>query len=232
MKRRIPKLLLGVVLGFTVSAATHSYAEVKVSAGHLVVSEGHLVATGTVDVASGATVSVPEGANLHANLLQIRSDGLVTACGSLLTAVFNEGELISNCNTGSTLTISGEVTNWGAFRILGDTVLDMGSNTFTNHGLLDLMTSQGPAPSGLVDLGTTYTAAAPPSVQIGMNGTSHRIEVFAPSGRSYQLEVSETLEPNSWIPVGAPQNGADAKLIVEMTPGGQESRLFYRFQVF
>jgi len=231
MKRRIPKLLLGVVLGFTVSAATHSYAEVKVSAGHLVVSEGHLVATGTVDVASGATVSVPEGANLHANLLQIRSDGLVMACGSLLTAVFNEGEWIADCNTGSTLTISGEVTNWGAFRILGDTVLDMGSETFTNHGLLDLMTSSGPAPSGLVDFGTTFTAETPPPVEIGMNGSSLRMEFFAPSGRRYQLEVSHTLEPDSWMSVGAPQDGTDANLAIEVAPSAQEIRSFYRFRV-
>ncbi len=198
-----------------------------VNAGTLMVA-GSLTNTTSVEVKPGATLNLT--GTLTTGTLTIRAGGRLIGGGTITGTVINEG-LIEATGSAS-FTVTGNLTNaaGGVIRLKRGAGLAYGGGTFTNNGIVDLITSAGAATNPGV--GTVLTQASLVVVDFAYVSDAGAVLTLGTgyAGHDYQLQRSLDLaEAASWVNVGASVEGTGAAMIfVDEEPPSPADRCFYR----
>ena len=157
---------------------------------------------------------------------------LASVAGSVVQ--LNGGSLIISGNSGDavvqgTITGSGNLTNTGTLRLTGNAVFDL-TGTFTNTGVLDLMTWNGTLPAGFVNHGIVLDRSAVKIETFALSGNDFTLTIQGHAGHNYQLQRSTSLL-NDWQNLGSSQPGNNVPLVFTDSGGASADRRFYRISV-
>jgi autotransporter-associated beta strand protein len=160
----------------------------------------------------------------------------VASLGSVSGSVIqlNGGTLIISGNTGDaivqgTITGTGNLTNSGTLRLVGDATLDF-TGTFTNTGVLDIMTWQGTLPVGFVNSGIVLDRSAVKITSHAITGNDFSLTIQGHAGHNYQLQRCDSLS-DAWQNLGPAQPGGNATLVFTDPGGASADRRFYRISI-
>jgi fibronectin-binding autotransporter adhesin len=188
---------------------------------------GSLTNATTVEVRSGATLHLT--GTLTTGTLTIRAGGKLTGGGTINATVINEGLISADATS---FTLNGNLTNaaTGTIRLTRGAGLTHSGGTFTNNGLLDILSA-----------GVTNLAIAPGSNVLdptALRGTfawspgqPAVLTMTAWIGHTYQLQRTTDLVAGTWESVGTPIEGdGTSTAFTDPTPPVAE-RFFYRIAV-
>jgi len=128
------------------------------------------------------------------------------------------------------ITGTGNLTNAGTLRLVGDATLGF-SGKFINNGVLDVMTWNGTLPADFVNSGIVFDRSAVKISSCSMEGNALLITIHGYSGHSYQLQSSLNLQDGSWQNSGAPVPGNNEPITITVPDVAKASRSFFRFVV-
>lgn len=128
-----------------------------------------------------------------------------------------------------TLVGTGSVTVNGTLRLVGDAALDF-TGSFTNNGILDLMTWNGTLPSGFINNGIVLDRSKVRVNSFIRSGNTYALGVTGYRGHRYQLQRSDDLS-GPWRNLGPSQSGAGTELIFTDPADAVLPRCFYRVSV-
>ena len=172
-------------------------------------------------VENSATLDL-NGASQSVASLAIAPEAGVQLNGGHLTITGITGNAVVQ----GALTGSGSVTNTGTLRLVGDAVFDI-TGTFTNTGVLDLMTWTGTLPAGFVNNGIVLDRSAVKIDAYQKAGNAFSVTLKAHAGHAYQLQRSDSLN-GAWQDIGSPHQGDDSVVTLTDPAGGALPRMFYR----
>ena len=127
---------------------------------------------------------------------------------------------------GGELTFTGIITNNGDLQVVSGTVLET-YGTFVNNGILDLFDAGPTNFHGVfINNGTIRNGA-----NIVISGNDVIIKMASVAARSYQLQVTPSLTPATWVNLG-PSQSSLGRLLTFTDVGGATNRpsRFYRFE--
>ncbi len=206
--------------------ATHR-GTTTVEAGTLcVVTGGSITNTASLDVQSGATFCV-NGGSVSVETVTIASGAAFTSTGGSITGEFNNSGTATIA--GGTLSITGDITNTGTLRVTGGALLAT-SGTFSNSGILDLLTSASDLPANFVNTGIVIENSERRILTAEKLGANFTVTVKGYGGHTYQLQRADTLG-GTWSDVGFAQNGTGTMLTLTDTGGATGAARFYRVSV-
>jgi T5SS/PEP-CTERM-associated repeat protein len=185
------------------------------------------------DGAATAIFQLNGGTHTFNDGLSVLSNAVVTGCGTINgnVTIYPGGIVAATC--GGTLTFTGTVTNNGDIQVVYGTVLES-YGTLVNNGILDLFDA-GPTNfyGVFINNGTVRNGA-----NIVKSGNDIIIKyfstVFGPF-RNFQLQVTPSLTPATWVNIGAPQSASlfAPRLLTFTDAGGATNRpsRFYRLDL-
>ncbi len=139
--------------------------------------------------------------------------------------------------TGCTATVSsaGALTssnllNNGTLRLTGAAGLTV-SGSFTNTGLLDLLTWSGTLPPGFVNTGTVLDRSLVKVTSFQMNGANFEAVIQGYAGHDFQLQYRDDLFSGTWQNVGTSIPGAGVLLTLVHAGGATGQQRFYQVAV-
>ncbi len=196
-----------------------------VEAGTLcLLATGSLVNTSSLDVRAGATLCL-DGGLVNVESLNIGEGAFFTSSGGSVTAdLSNSGTLTV---TGGTLHLNGDVTNTGTLRVSGGAALQIGG-TFTNAGLLDLLTSVSGLPPDFVNTGVVVLNTDRQVLSAVKDGTALTLTARGYEGHTYQLQHSTDLA-GPWVDIGPARAGAGGVLTFTVSGAWAGAQGVYRF---
>jgi len=149
-----------------------------------------------------------------------------TGSGSSSLAV-GDGATLELAGNGL-LTINGPVVNnvGGKVRLTGSGNLQT-TGTFTNYGVLDLLTSRQSLPANFINQGIVLDSSAVRVDALTLSSSGAQLSVESYIGHNYQLQRSTSLVSGSWENIGAAQPGIDDVLILT-DPSVPSGKGFYR----
>jgi hypothetical protein len=178
------------------------------------------------DGVSTATLQLNGGTHTFVDGLSVLSNAVVTGCGTINgnVTIYPGGVVAASC--GGELTFTGIVTNNGDIQVVNGTTLET-YGTLVNNGILDLFDA-GPTNfhGAFINNGTVRNGA-----NIVISGNDVIIKVTS-AGSNYQLQVTPSLTPATWVDTGAPQSSFSfGRLLTFFDVGGATNRpsRFYRF---
>jgi autotransporter-associated beta strand protein len=188
---------------------------------------GSLINASTVEVKSGATLHLT--GSLTTGTLTIRAGGKLTGGGTINATVINEGLISADA---ANFFINGNLTNAasGTIRLTRGAGLTHSGGTFTNNGLLDLITAG--ATNLVITPGTNVLDATVLRGTFAWTpGSPATLTMTAWIGHTYQLQRITDLVAGTWESVGTPVEGnGSATAFTDTTPPVAE-RFFYRIAV-
>ena len=208
-------LLLGARSALSLGAFEITQGETILSAGGQLTATAGIATNGTEQVYDGHLTIWP-GAVLS-------NQGGTVSCASLS----NLG--VCECLGGS-LIVTGNATNSGTFRLLGNAQLVIGG-AFTNSGVLDIMTWGGTLPPDFVNNGLLLTRSDIQVESCAVRGSNFNLTIMGYASHTYQLQYSDTLQPASWNNVGSAQAGNGSPMVLTYTNGVAAGQRFYRVAV-
>ncbi|MDZ4288031.1 MAG: hypothetical protein U0984_08735 [Prosthecobacter sp.] len=223
--------LIGLLfLGALGSSEAQPYLDLQ--SNHMVVAGGVLkIPGGQITVKSGATMTLHGPSTTIADLLRINAGGLVRGSGILMADVLNYGLLAADVGPGTSLILTGTVTNHGTIRASRGSALVANTAPFNNLGTLDLLTGVEALPALMANSGIIYLLSSAPPLGLTIDGGDSHLSLSAPAGHSYQFQASPDLAAGSWFNLGAPQSGNDG-LLTTVHPGSFSfGRFFYRYTI-
>ncbi len=139
---------------------------------------------------------------------------LGSAPGSVVA--FNGGTLIVAGNQGSaivqgTITGPGNLVNQGTLRLVGDATLSF-VGSFTNTGVLDIMTWNGALPAGFVNQGVVLDRSQVVIRSLANTNGQWSVSIDGYTGHNYQLQRSDNLG-GGWVNIGVAQAGGSGGLL-------------------
>ena len=189
-------------------------------------SGGSITNAASIAVQSGAAFCI-NGGSASVESLAIAEGATFTSTGGSFTGEFTNAGTAS-VSTG-TLTITGDITNSGTLRVTGGAQLAV-NGTFTNSGILDLLTSASYLPANFVNSGIVIENSERRILTSAKVGTNFSVTIIGHTGHTYQLQRADTLG-GSWINIGLPQPGAGTTLTLTDTGGATGPARFYRVLV-
>ncbi len=187
---------------------------------------------GNLEIRDQSAVEIPSGAALAAVQVAIAPGGTLTNCGEIQAEIVNAGEVLAPCGAGVTSVFAGDVANSGVFRVSHGTALAV-TGSFTNSGLLDLITAQqdGPPPV-FINTGSLIEAKDLRVLEILAKPLETELRIHGVAAHTYQLQATPDLANPAWSDIGPPLLGGNAELLLTH-PGGLSSfsRYFYRVEV-
>ena len=181
------------------------------------------------DGAATATFQLNGGIHTFVDGLSVLSNAVVGGCGTINgnVTIYPGGVVAASC--GGTLTFTGTVTNNGDLQVVEGTTLET-YGTFVNNGVLDLFDAGPTNFHGVfINNGTIRNGA-----NIIISGNDVILKVAAIPFVNYQLQVTPSLTPASWVNIGAPQSSFSfGRLLTFTDVGGATNRpgRFFRFDV-
>lgn len=157
----------------TLSGANTYTGGTQINAGALAAGNASALGSGPVTVANGATLT---GAVTLHGLLTVDSGGLVRLASGTLMATAG-------------------VTNNGVMRFAKGASLAVSGGTFTNNGVLDVMTGSYSAPNGFTNNGVVYDSSLIKAKSVSYQPASQQFTVTIDGypGHTYRLEKSASL---------------------------------------
>ena len=188
---------------WTLSGSSNFTGALTVQQGRVTIS-GSFACSGAAEVESGATLALANGI-IDSEAVNIAAGAQCTGSGTIAGDLNNHGTL--TCGLG-TLTVVGDLINNGTMRITGGATLNA-SGTFTNNGVLDLLTGAPGLPADLVNgpSGLIIDSTTLKTIAASKSGNVVTITIGAHAGHTYQLQRSDSLSAPSWINVGSPSVG-------------------------
>lgn len=165
------------------------------------------------------------GASQTVASLAISPEGTVNLNGGHLTIAGNSGSAVIQ----GVITGSGSLTNTGTLRLVGDASLSF-TGSFTNNGVLDIMTWKGSLPAGFVNNGIVLDRSNVRANSFLKSGNSFTVKIAGYSGHNYQLQRCDDLS-GPWQNIGSAQPGTGAELTFTDPDGAGGPRRFYRISV-
>ena len=206
--------------------ATHR-GNTTVEAGILcILTGGSITNTASLDVQSGATFCL-NGGNVNVETVTISSGAVFSSTGGNITGEFNNGGTTTISN--GILNITGDITNTGTLRVTGGGQLAV-SGTFSNSGILDLLTSASDLPANFVNNGIVIENTDRRILTSEKSGANFSVTITGYAGYSYQLQRSDTLT-GAWTNIGPAVVGNGSTLILTDVGGATGSARFYRVAV-
>ncbi len=172
-------------------------------------------------VISNAAVVV-DAVGQHAGTLRLANNATLNITNGWLEA--------STLEIGAGCTLA--VQPAGTLRLTGSgsVTLDAGG-TFTNAGVLDIMTWSGTLPAGFVNTGTVLDRSLVRVDSAGVSGSDFEVTIQGYTGHGYQLQYRDDLPGETWQNVGTSVAGANALISFTDTNGASAQRRFYRVAV-
>jgi autotransporter-associated beta strand protein len=203
--------------------ATHR-GNTTVEAGTLcILTGGSITNNASLDVQSGATFCV-NGGSVSVETVTISSGAVFSSIGGNITGEFNNGGTATI--TSGTLSVTGDVTNTGTLRVTGGGRLTT-TGTFSNSGILDLLTSASDLPANFVNTGIVIENTERRILTSSKSGANFSVTVTGHVGHTYQLQRTDTLG-GAWTNIGAPIAGNGTTLTLTDTGGAVGNAGFYR----
>jgi hypothetical protein len=214
----------------------------KNGSGNLLLGAGSALSLGAFEIVQGETI-VSAGGQLNITA-GVATNGTGQVCDGHLTiwpgaVLSNQGGTVScasltnlgvcECLSGS-LIITGNATNGGTLRLLGNAQLHIGG-AFSNGGVLDIMTWSGTLPPGFVNRGVVLDRTVVKVQSCAIKGLDFSLGIMGYASHTYQLQTSSALNPATWANVEPPQVGAGELLEFTHTNGVGAGRGFYRVAV-
>ena len=104
------------------------------------------------------------------------------------------------------------------------------TGTFTNTGILDIMTWNGTLPAGFVNHGIILDRSKVRVDSIAISGDAVHLNMTSYSGHNYQLQRCDDLS-GPWEDIGLSQAGNNAPVTLTDPAGANVNRRFYRVMV-
>jgi autotransporter-associated beta strand protein len=159
-------------------------------------------------------------------------DALAGVAGSTVDLSGSNLAITGNGHTATfagNITGTGSLTNSGTLRLVGDASLAF-TGTFTNNGILDIMTWNGTLPPGFVNNGIVLDRSKVQVNSFLKSGNSFTLKISGYTGHNYQLQRGNDLS-GPWLNVGSAQPGAGAELDFSDPDGAATPKRFYRIAV-
>jgi hypothetical protein len=157
--------------------------------------------------------------------VQIDSGATMTGCGTINGDLQIDGTLASSC--GGTIAVSGDVTVNGTMRLTNSTAITVGG-TFTNNGVLDILTGSQTLPANFVNNGVVLDSREVEDQALTLSGSNVVVTVVGYTGHNYQLQRSDSLNPENWTNIGAAQAGGGNTLTFTDVGGVSGTQRYYR----
>jgi T5SS/PEP-CTERM-associated repeat protein len=221
----------GTVAGFIVTNGTQSvftFGGGYLASGTTQISNTQPAVIG--DGMSTATFQLNGGIHTFIDGLHVLSNAAVSGCGTINGNVTIDAGGVVAATCGGTLTFTGIVTNNGDIQVLYGTALES-YGTLVNNGIIDLFDAGSTNFHGaFINNGTVRNGA-----NIVISGKDVILKVFPLPGFSYQLQVTPSLKPATWVNTGAEQSSSffSSHLLTFTDVGGATNRpsRFYRFDI-
>ena len=181
---------------------------------------------------SNATVVV-DAVGQHAGILRLTNNATLNITNGWLK-IANTLDIGAGCTvavkTAATLEVDTNLVNNGTLRLTGAATLTAGG-TFTNNGVLDIMTWTGTLPAGFVNQGTVLDRSLLRMSSAVPAGPDFQVTIQGYTGHNYQLQYRDDLPGGSWTSIGAPVAGANAPIVLIHSGGATAQRRFYRVAI-
>jgi hypothetical protein len=148
-----------------------------------------------------ATYQLLGGSHSFANGLEVRSNAVVTGCGTINGAVTVDagGTMTSSCGAGGMLTVNGIMTNNGVVTILNGGAL-LYAGPVVNNGFINAVGGTVGFPGGLVNNGSLLSSATLPQfTSVSVAGSSVNLQLTTFTNLMHFVEYSSNLVNGSWI---------------------------------
>jgi T5SS/PEP-CTERM-associated repeat protein len=183
------------------------------------------------DGADAATFQLNGGVHSFANNLELSNNATLSGCGTINGNVVVDpgGTVFANC--GGKLTFTGILTNNGTMQAVNGTVLQA-YGLVVNNGVIIATNGSVQFLGGLVNNGCVLTETDVQISSITRSGNNITIQVPSGTCATYQLQVTPSLKPATWTPLGPSQGGTGGALTFTDT-GGATNRpgRFYRIDI-
>jgi hypothetical protein len=171
-------------------------------------------------IISNAAVVV-DAIGQHAGILRLTDNAVLNVTNGWLK-VANSLEIGAGCAV--------VVQPAGALRLTGSATLAAGG-TFTNAGVLDIMTWSGTLPAGFVNTGTVLDRSLIRVNSAEPDGSDIKVKIQGYAGHGYQLQYRDSLSGGAWSNVGAAVAGTNAPIVLTHSGGLVAEQRFYRVAV-
>lgn len=203
--------------------------------GQLLVNTGLLTLNGTVP-ASAVTVSGGvlqlNGADLSdtSGSVVLLPGGTLRGSGLVRGPVLNFGDI--DVSGPQTLTLTGQVLNDGLLRASHGAILDASAAaSFTNYGLIDIISGTFRPPADFVNLGVILDASVVQVRSTTRSGGTVTVTIDSHTGHTYRLQRRTSLSSGSFADVGAPQTGQTGQVLSFQDQNASGTSGFYRVAV-
>jgi hypothetical protein len=183
-------------------------------------------------VISNATVVV-DAVGQHAGTLRLTNNATLNITNGWLK-IADQLEIGTNCTAAviltGTLEVDTNLVNDGTLRLTGQASLNV-PGSFTNNGLLDIMTWTGTLPAGFMNNGTVLDRSLIRVASATANGPDIQVTIQGYTGHNYQLQYRDSLLDGTWQNIGLSVAGANALITLTHTGGATAQQRFYRVVV-
>ncbi|MCS7338057.1 MAG: hypothetical protein NZ739_07455, partial [Verrucomicrobiae bacterium] len=183
-------------------------------------------------IISNAAVVV-DAPGQHARVLRLMSNAVLIVTNGWLK-ISDRLEIGPDCTLmvegAGRLDVSTNLANQGLIRLRGNAALNV-TGSFTNNGIVDIMTWQGALPPGFINNGIVIDRSVIRIESASMDATDFIVRIYGYAGHTYKLQYRDDLGSGAWTDASTPVQGANSPLTLRHIGGATATKRFYRVAV-